>query len=126
MSGMNGGIILGLDEPAEIAKALRKSGVKTVVIKLGDKGAFASSNGETVTQPMIHTSVEDPTGAGDSFAATFLATQLKGWMLQDSLRAALATAALVVGVRGDYENIPSMDALRIFLEFQKGKAEYLR
>jgi sugar/nucleoside kinase (ribokinase family) len=119
-------IILGLDEPAEIAKALHKSGVKTVVIKLGDKGAFASSKGETVTQPMIHASVEDPTGAGDSFAATFLSTQLKGWMLQDSLRAALATAALVVGVRGDYENIPSMDALRTFLESQKGEAEYLR
>jgi len=119
-------IILGLDGPAKIAKVLHQSGVKTVVIKLGDKGAFASSNGETATQPMIHTSVEDPTGAGDSFAATFLATQLKGWMLQDSLRAALTTAALVVGVRGDYENIPSMDALRIFLEFQKGKDEYLR
>ena len=119
-------IILGLDEPAEIAKVLHKSGVKTVVIKLGEKGAFASSNGEVVTQPMIHTSVEDPTGAGDSFAATFLATQLKGWKLQDSLRASLATAALVVGVRGDYENIPSMEALRTFLDFEKGKTEYLR
>ena len=119
-------IILGLDEPAEIAKALHKSGVKTVVIKLGEKGAFASSNGEVATQPMIHTSVEDPTGAGDSFAATFLATQLKGWKLQDSLRASLATAALVVGIRGDYENIPSMEALRIFLDFEKGNTEYLR
>ena len=119
-------IILGLDEPSKIVKALHKSGVKTVVIKLGEKGAFASSSGETVTQPMIHTSVEDPTGAGDSFAATFLATQLKGWVLEDSLRAALATAALVVSVRGDYESIPSMEALRTFLDFQKGKDEYLR
>lgn len=119
-------IILGLDEASKIAKALHKSGVKTVVIKLGEKGAFASSNGETVTQPMIRTSVEDPTGAGDSFAATFLATQLKGWVLEDSLRAALATAALVVGVRGDYENIPGMETLRTFLDFQKGKDEYLR
>jgi len=72
-------IVLGLEEPVEIAKVLHKNGVKTVVIKLGEKGAFASSNGEIATQPMIHTSVEDPTGAGDSFAATFLATQLKGW-----------------------------------------------
>ena len=119
-------IILGLDEPAEIAKVLHRSGVRTVVVKLGEKGAFASSEGETATQPMMHASVEDPTGAGDSFAATFLATQLKGWKLLDSLRAALATAALVVGVRGDYENMPSMEALRTFLDFEKGKTEYLR
>lgn len=119
-------IILGVREPAEIAKLLHKSGVKTVVIKLGMNGAFASSEGETVTEPMIHSNVEDATGAGDSFAATFLATQLKGWKLQGSLRAALATAALVVGVRGDYENIPSIEALQTFLDFEKGKTEYLR
>jgi 2-dehydro-3-deoxygluconokinase len=119
-------IIFGLDEPNEIANVLHKSGVKTVVVKLGEAGGFASSNGETETQPMIRSNVEDPTGAGDSFAAAFLATQLKGWVLKDSLRAALATAALVVGVRGDYENIPGMEALRTFLDFRKGKDEYLR
>jgi sugar/nucleoside kinase (ribokinase family) len=119
-------IILGLDQPKEIAEALHKIGVKTVVVKLGEGGAFASENGRAETQPMIRSSVEDPTGAGDSFAAAFLATQLKGWGLKDSLRAALATAALVVGVRGDYENIPSMETLQIFLDFEKGKDEYLR
>jgi sugar/nucleoside kinase (ribokinase family) len=119
-------IILGLDDPRDIAKVLHKSGVTTVVVKLGEAGAFASSNGRAETQPMIRSSVEDPTGAGDSFAAAFLATQLKGWELKDSLRAALATAALVVGVRGDYENIPTMETLQVFLDFEKGKDEYLR
>jgi sugar/nucleoside kinase (ribokinase family) len=125
-SGPDAKIILGTDDPVEITKILHKSGVATVVVKLGEKGAFASSKGETVTQPMIHTSVEDPTGAGDSFAATFLATQLKGWKPQESLRAALATAAMVVTVRGDYENIPDMAALRTFLDYEHGKTEYLR
>jgi len=45
--------------------------------------------------------------------------EVDNWMLQDGLRAALATAALFVSVRGDYENIPSMGALRIFLNFKK-------
>jgi sugar/nucleoside kinase (ribokinase family) len=119
-------IVLGLDEPGEIVKSLHKSGVKTAVVKLGENGAFASSNGETASHPMIRSNVEDPTGAGDSFAGAFLATQLDGWNLHESLRAALATAALVVGIRGDYENIPTMEALRTFLDFQKGKTEYLR
>ncbi len=119
-------IILGMNDPVEIAKVLHKSGVRTVVVKLAERGAFVSSEGETATQPMIHTSVEDPTGAGDSFAAAFLATQLKGWKLQDSLRAASATAALVVTVKGDYENIPNMEALRTYLDYEIGKTEYLR
>lgn len=122
----DGKIILGTDDQKEIAEVLQKSGVRTVVVKLGEDGAFASSTGETATQRIFHSSVEDPTGAGDSFAATFLATRLKGWKLQDSLRAASATAALVVSVRGDYENIPDMQALRTFLDFEYGKSEYLR
>ena len=125
-SGPDSKIILGLDDPAEIAKVLHRSGVTTVVVKLGAEGSFASSKGETATQPMIPTSVEDPTGAGDSFAAAFLATQLKGWKLKDSLRAASATAALVVTIRGDYENIPDMEALQTFLDYERGKTEYLR
>jgi 2-dehydro-3-deoxygluconokinase len=75
---------------------------------------------------MIPTPVEDPTGAGDSFAATFLATQLKGWTLEESLRAAATTVALVVTVRGDYENIPELNALKTFMDYWHGKAEYLR
>jgi len=70
-------IILNRDQPEEIAKALHDAGVKTVVVKLGDKGAFASSEGEAFTQPATPTYVEDPTGAGDSFAAAFLATKLR-------------------------------------------------
>ena len=125
-SGSDARIILGTDDPKEVANILHKSGVTTVVVKLGEKGALASSKGETVTQPMIQTPVEDPTGAGDSFAAAFLATQLKGWTLKDSLQAATATAALVVTVRGDYENIPDVEGLRTFLDSLHGKPEYLR
>jgi 2-dehydro-3-deoxygluconokinase len=125
-SGPDSKIILGEDQPNEIAKILHKAGVKTVIVKLGEKGAFASSNGEIATQPMIRTYVEDPTGAGDSFAATFLATRLKGWTLKDSLRAASAAAALVVTIRGDYENLPNTEALETFLDYEAGKTEYLR
>jgi sugar/nucleoside kinase (ribokinase family) len=125
-SGPDAKIILGDDEPAAIARHLHQEGVGTVVVKLGDKGAFASSKEETATVPMIPTTVEDPTGAGDSFAAAFLATQLKGWKLKDSLRAASATAALVVTVRGDFESIPDMNSLQTFLDYESGRSEYLR
>lgn len=125
-SGPDSQIIMSESDPTKIADLLHRSGVTTVVVKLGDKGAFASSKGVTATQPIIPAPIEDPTGAGDSFAAAFLATQLKGWTLQDSLRAGAATAALVVTVRGDYESIPDLNALQTFLDAEKGKAEYLR
>jgi sugar/nucleoside kinase (ribokinase family) len=119
-------IILGEDNSLKISRLLHRAGVKTVVLKLGENGAFASSQGKTASQPMIPTPVEDPTGAGDSFAAAFLATQLKGWALKESLRAAATTAALVVTVRGDYENIPDLNALKTFMDYERGKTEYLR
>jgi 2-dehydro-3-deoxygluconokinase/2-dehydro-3-deoxygalactonokinase len=125
-SGPDSKIILGVQDQNEIAETLHKEGVHTVVVKLGQKGAFASSGGQTTQVPMIKTSVEDPTGAGDSFAATFLATRLKGWKLEESMRAASAAAALVVMVRGDYENIPNLEALQTFLDSERGKTEYLR
>jgi len=119
-------IILSEDDPKRIAEVLHGRGVRTVVVKLGGKGAFASSKGATATQPMIRTPVEDPTGAGDSFAAAFLATQLKGWALQRSLRAAAATASLVATVRGDYESIPDIGNLETLMDAEQGKTEYLR
>ena len=119
-------IILRENDPALIAKRLHEAGVGTVVLKLGDEGALTSAHGEIASVPMIPTSVEDPTGAGDSFAAAFLATRLKGWKLKDCLRAASATAALAVTVRGDFESLPDMNALETFLDYESGKSEYLR
>lgn len=125
-SGPDSKIILGEDQPEEIARILHRVGVKTVIVKLGERGAYASSGGEIATQPMIPSYVEDATGAGDSFAAAFLATQLNGWNLKDSLRAAATCAALVVTVRGDYENIPDMKGLQTALGYEQGTTEYLR
>jgi sugar/nucleoside kinase (ribokinase family) len=119
-------IIFNIEDPKSIAKMLHDRGVRTVVVKLGDKGSFASSNGEVAVQSVIPVIVEDPTGAGDAFAATFLATHLRGWKLTESLKAATATAALVVTVRGDFENIPDLNSLKTFLDSEQGKTEYLR
>jgi len=56
-SGPDAKIILGEGDPARIAKFLHNEGVRTVVVKLGDKGAFASFNGETATVPMTPSDV---------------------------------------------------------------------
>jgi len=52
--------------------------VKTVVIKIGAKGAIAIHDGHRFKAPAIRVPVIDPIGAGDSFDAGFLHQYLRG------------------------------------------------
>jgi 2-dehydro-3-deoxygluconokinase len=58
----------------------------------------------------------DPIGAGDAFAAGYLASTLRGGTAQDWLRTANAMGALCVSTLGDYEGLPSWVELVDFLE----------
>jgi len=59
--------------------------VKTVVIKLGSRGAMAISGNQRFTAPAVNVQVVDPVGAGDSFDAGFLHQFLRGGDLQTCL-----------------------------------------
>ncbi|MBN1139628.1 MAG: carbohydrate kinase family protein [Anaerolineae bacterium] len=65
--------ITGLDEPEECARALRGQGVKVVALKLGQAGCLIASGDTLFRVPGFSITVRDSTGAGDSFAAGFLA-----------------------------------------------------
>jgi sugar/nucleoside kinase (ribokinase family) len=55
------------------ARAILTLGPETVVVKMGEHGAFLLSRGEYFTCPAFPTeSVVDPTGAGDTFAGGFM------------------------------------------------------
>ena len=58
----------------------------------------------------------DPIGAGDAFAAGYLAATLWGWAPEKRLRTANAMGALCVQNLGDYEGLPSRRELNAFLE----------
>ncbi len=57
----------------------------------------------------------DPIGAGDAFAAGYLAAHLRGGTVQDRLRTANAMGAMCVRELGDYEGLPSSRELADFL-----------
>lgn len=111
-------ILLGVTEPNKAAPKLLQMGPSTVVVKLGRKGATAFTRQKQARVKPLHVPVEDPIGAGDAFAAGFLAGILKGWSLDRTLQLASAAGALVVTVRGDYENIPTLDEALEFLRQQ--------
>jgi sugar/nucleoside kinase (ribokinase family) len=71
--------------------------VGTLVITRGAAGAVASEGGETVDIPAAPAkAVLDTTGAGDLFAAGFLAARLRGRALEVCLEAGAVAAAEVI------------------------------
>jgi len=71
--------------------------VPTLVVTMSEKGALACSRGDQVRVPAEPIErLVDTTGAGDLFAAGFLAGQAKGRSIEDSLRLGAIAAAEVI------------------------------
>ena len=86
---------------AEKALELLLEDCETVVIKRGSQGAIGKSRGSIlVTVPAIATEVADTTGAGDSFAAGFIATYATTANMQHGLEAGAKVAARCVAIVG--------------------------
>jgi 2-dehydro-3-deoxygluconokinase len=92
------------------------TGPDEVVLKLGARGCAALINGERLTSPGFPAQQLDPIGAGDAFAAGYLAATLWGWTPEKRLRTANAMGAFCVQNLGDYEGLPSRRELDAFLE----------
>jgi sugar/nucleoside kinase (ribokinase family) len=74
---------------------------ETVVIKRGSQGAIGKTRGSIlVTVPAALTEVVDTTGAGDSFAAGFIAQYAITKNMQHSLEAGAVVAARCVAIVG--------------------------
>jgi len=94
-------------DPALAAAELARLGPRQVVIKLGARGALAhgaSGTIEAATTPLVR--VIDPVGAGDAFAAGFLAGQLRGMDTASSLALANRCGAYAMTLPADQECLP--------------------
>jgi sugar/nucleoside kinase (ribokinase family) len=92
----------------EIAIAVLRQHVTTVVVKAGDRGAVAVGPGQRATAPAIRVAAVDTTGAGDSFDAGFLAATLGGDSLERCLAIANACGALSTRATGGVDAQPTM------------------
>jgi 2-dehydro-3-deoxygluconokinase len=91
-------------QPGEAAAALRAQfGCRVLVMTLGDAGAIAQTETEQVTvpQPFRVVQIIDRIGAGDAFAAGFMAACRWGQPLADALRYGHALSALKLTLPGD-------------------------
>ncbi len=99
------------------ASSLLSAGVRVVVITLGSDGAVLVRGSDELRVPAHPCRVVDPTGAGDSFMATALASAARrGSALDDlSLRHAARAAALTVGRPGTVRAFPTSAELGAIL-----------
>lgn len=88
-------------------------GPAEVVVKRGAGGATAVIDGVTVEAPVFPVTSLDPVGAGDAFAAGYLADRIAGAGPEQRLRTAAAAGAFAVTVHGDWEGLPSRRELEM-------------
>jgi len=98
------------------ANKLHEMGPETVIIKMGRKGAFYSSNGHTGLVPSFSVSAIDTVGAGDCFNAGLAVALHGGQDLADAVRFACATGALSTTRNGAGDAAPNLEQVLALLE----------
>jgi sugar/nucleoside kinase (ribokinase family) len=101
--------LTGRHPPAEVAAALADAGARTVVLKMGAEGCYVRSPDGEFAVPAYAVSAVDALGAGDCFAAGFLAGIVRGWDLERAARFACAVGAMCVTALGATTGIASLD-----------------
>jgi len=94
-------VFAGTNDPAELHKQLGQRA--TLVMKNDAHTALVlEPNGQKTEVPALTVSVVEPVGAGDAFAAGFLAATLQGLPMKQRLRLGHLSAAAVLSVPEDH------------------------
>jgi ribokinase len=105
-----------LDEARAAAERLRRRGVGTVVMTLGDKGALVHGDGRSVLVPALAAGpVVETTGAGDAFNGGFATGLARG---MEAIRAAgfgCAAAGISVTRPGAAASMPTLAEVEALL-----------
>jgi 2-dehydro-3-deoxygluconokinase len=99
-------VVPDADSPEELAQGICDLGPRGAVIKMGAEGAVALLDGKPYQQPAVPVRVQDSVGAGDAFAAGYLAELLAGEPPERRLRTAALVGAFAVSTTGDWEGLP--------------------
>jgi 2-dehydro-3-deoxygluconokinase len=112
--------LLGTRDHYEICCQFHALGCKIVVLKLGKDGCLISDGKEFVRVDGYHVHhLVDTVGAGDGFAAGFLAGVLEQKTLRECGELANGVGAMATLVRGDSEGYPTMTQLLEFIGKQR-------
>lgn len=109
-------VLVGSNDPQAISDFYLEKGVKTVVTKVGSKGAFVATPNERFMVPGFKVEkVIDTVGAGDGFAAGTISALMDGKSLKDAVLRGNAVGAIQVMSRGDNDGLPTRGQLAKFM-----------
>ncbi len=110
--------LTGEEDPNRIADFFFDKGVKTVIIKLGSKGALICESRTERYELPTYRSVKpvDTTGAGDSFCAGFLSGLAMGWDYRQSGKFANAVGTHCIMAIGANGAIGKVEDILAFME----------
>ncbi|MEO6714826.1 MAG: sugar kinase [Mycobacteriales bacterium] len=99
-------LVAGSASATDAVRSMLHAGVQVVVLKMGEAGAQAwTADGAHEAARAVDVPVVDVVGAGDAFAAGWLAARLLDYDLSDCLTRANAYAATVVATVGDTDGL---------------------
>lgn len=106
--------------PRDVAKVFADAGVGTVGLKMGERGSYIRGKDGTELQlPPYRVKAVDANGAGDAFAAGFLAGVMHGFDLEATGKLANATGANVVTAVGAVAGYKSLEETLDFIKDQE-------
>ena len=106
----------------ETAALWHSYGSKIVVIKHGKEGSTAYTNdGSDYSIKPFPVKLLKSFGGGDGYASAFLYGLYEGWDMIDCLEFGSASAALLVASHACSEDMPSVDAVKNFIDESKSK-----
>jgi sugar/nucleoside kinase (ribokinase family) len=112
-----GRLLTGQDNADAIAKTYLDAGTGEVVIKLGAEGAQAwTAGGQTAQSRPFAVTPIDTVGAGDGFAAGYVAAFLTSSSLQARVDQGAAVGALAITRRGDLVAMPEREEVAAFID----------
>ena len=89
------------------ARALVQRGVRAVVVKMGEHGAFYLSDSDSGYVPPFEVQAVDTVAAGDAFGAAMTCALAEGRPLNEAVRLASAAGALAVTRPGAQDAMPT-------------------
>jgi ribokinase len=99
------------EELVAVAQSLREAGPRTVLVTLGETGAFLLDQG-LIPTPRVQ--AVDPTAAGDAFIGGLAVFLAGGMPLVEAARRACCVAALTVTRHGAQSSFPSKAEIDAF------------
>lgn len=103
------------DEAAKASAALRKAGVGTVILTLGERGALVAQESGIRVYPAFAVEPVDTTAAGDAFLAGLSVALAEGRRLDEAVQWANAAGALATTRLGAQTSLPTRRAVEQLL-----------